>query len=139
VAVSLAKNYEILILGGPGEENIAADIEQYLIKKNVKNYTNLAAKTSVSELISEINNLDLLITGDSGPMHIAAAFNVPTISIFGPTKDNETSQWMNEKSVVVKKNLECQPCMKRTCPLNHHNCMKLIEAAEVLKAINSLN
>jgi len=139
VAVSLAKNYEILILGGPGEENIAAEIEKYLIKKNVKNYTNLAAKTSVSELISEINNLDLLITADSGPMHIAAALNVPTISIFGPTKNDETAQWMNKKSIIVKKKLECQPCMKRTCPLKHHNCMKLIEAKDVLEAVKRLN
>ena len=82
---------------------------------------------------------DLLITGDSGPMHIAAAFNVPTISIFGPTKNDETSQWMNEKNIIVKKNLDCQPCMKRTCPLKHHNCMKLIEATEVLEAVNRIN
>jgi heptosyltransferase-2 len=139
VAISLAKDYEILILGGPGEENIAADIEKYLIKKNVRNYSNIAAKTSIARLLSEINNLDLLITGDSGPMHIAAAFGVPTVSIFGPTKNDETSQWMNEKSFIVKKNLECQPCMKRTCPLKHHNCMKLIEAKDVLEAIKSLN
>ena len=84
----------------------------------------MAAKLSVNELISQISNLDLFITGDSGPMHIAAAFQVPTVAIFGPTNDKETSQWMNEKSRVIKKNLECQPCMKRTCPLKHHNCMK---------------
>ena len=65
-------------------------------------------------------------------MHLAAAFNIPTVSIFGPTNDYETSQWMNNKSVVIKKNLDCQPCMRRTCPLKHHNCMKLIEASEVL-------
>ena len=138
VAVSLSKNYNIIIFGGPGEEAIANDIEKYLIKKNVRNYSNLAAKTSISELISEINNLDLLITGDSGPMHIAAAFNVPTVSIFGPTKNEETSQWMNEKSLILKKNLECQPCMKRTCPLKHHKCMKLIQANEVLEAVKKL-
>jgi heptosyltransferase-2 len=71
-------------------------------------------------------------------MHIAATFQIPTITIFGPTKDNETSQWMNEKSVIVKKNLKCQPCMKRTCPLKHHNCMKNIKASDVLNAIESL-
>ena len=83
----------------------------------------------------KISNLDIFITGDSGPMHLAASFQVPTVAIFGPTRDDETSQWMNEKSRIVKKNLDCQPCMKRTCPLTHHNCMKLIEAKEIIDSI----
>ena len=85
-----------------------------------------------------IASLDLFISGDSGPMHIASALEVPTAAIFGPTNDIETSQWMNEKSVIVKENLECQPCMKRTCPLKHNNCMNLIKANSVLKAIETL-
>ena len=72
-------------------------------------------------------------------MHIAASFNIPTVAIFGPTKHNETSQWMNVKSTVIKKTLSCQPCMKRTCPLKHHNCMKEIKALEVLSAVKRLN
>ena len=83
--------------------------------------------------------LDLFLTGDSGPMHIAASFNIPTVSIFGPTKDEETSQWMNPQNIIVKKNLECQPCMRRKCPLGHHDCMKLIKTNEVLNAIKLLN
>ena len=100
---------------------------------------NLSNKTSISELASQIKGLDLFITGDSGPMHLAAAFQIPTVAIFGPTKDSETSQWLNEKSMIVKKNLECQPCMKRSCPLKHHNCMKLVEASDLITAINHLN
>ena len=72
-------------------------------------------------------------------MHLAASLQIPTIAIFGPTNSNETSQWKNANSVIIKKNLECQPCMKRTCPLKHNNCMKLIKASEVLKAIKLLN
>ena len=139
VAASLSKHYDIIILGGRGEIEIASDIEKCLINKGVKNYQNLANKTSISELMSQILALDLFITGDSGPMHLSAAFNIPTVSIFGPTNYHETSQWMNNKSIIVKKNLECQPCMKRTCPLKHHNCMKLIESSEVLEAVNRLN
>ena len=85
-----------------------------------------------------MSQLSLLITGDSGPMHIAAGFQVPTIAIFGPTDDKETSQWMNNKSVIVKKNLSCQPCMKRTCPLIHHHCMELIEVKDILNAADVL-
>ena len=72
-------------------------------------------------------------------MHLAAALNIPTVAIFGPTKVNETSQWMNEKSIVVKKNFECQPCMKKTCPLKHHNCMKLIDESDILDAAKKFN
>lgn len=138
VASELSDRYDIVIFGGPDEQDIALDIEKSLLKKGVKNYQNLAGKTTIPELMSRISNLDLFITGDSGPMHVAAAFEVPTVAIFGPTKDDETSQWMNEKSLIVKKNLDCQPCMKRTCPLGHHDCMKLIKAVDVLDSVKSL-
>ena len=72
-------------------------------------------------------------------MHIAASFGIPTVSLFGPTRDYETSQWLNQSSIIIKKNLDCQPCMKRTCPLLHHNCMKLIETDEVVKALESFD
>ena len=139
VAAELSNKYDILIFGGPNEKKIAEDIETLLIEKGVSNYQNIAGKTSISELVSQISSLDLFLTGDSGPMHLAASFQVPTVAIFGPTKDRETSQWMNQKSIIVKKNLDCQPCMKRTCPLKHHNCMKLVKARDVLNAIESLN
>jgi heptosyltransferase II len=133
IAIDLSSNYDVIIFGGEGEKDIALDIEMYLIEKGVSNYQNLCGKTSISELFSHISNLDLFVTGDSGPMHIAAAYKIPTVSIFGPTNDVETSQWMNEKSVIIKKNLDCQPCMKRVCPLKHHKCMKLVKASDVLR------
>jgi len=135
VAIHLSDNYDIVILGGPKEKNIAADIEKILINNNVKNYNNLAGKTSISSLISEIGKLDLMITGDSGPMHISAALQIPTVSIFGPTDDSETSQWKNENSFIVKKNLACQPCMKRVCPLQHHDCMRMVKSKDVLDGV----
>jgi len=138
VASELSGQYDIVIFGGPGEVDIATDIEKVLVENSITNYQNLAGNTTIPELINQISNLDLFITGDSGPMHVAAAFQIPTVAIFGPTKDDETSQWMNKKSIIVKKNLDCQPCMKRICPLQHHNCMKLIKAVDVLKAVASI-
>ena len=135
IAIELSDKFDIIIFGGIDEQYFAKKIEKILIKKDIKNYRNLAGKTSITELINYISNLDIFITGDSGPMHLAASLKIPTIAIFGPTNDVETSQWMNPKSIVVKKNLDCQPCMKRTCPLKHHNCMKLIEAQEVIDSI----
>ena len=139
VALELSTEFDIIILGGPQDYDIAQNIESYLIEMGVVNYLNLATKLSVNQLISQIENLDLLVTCDSGPMHLAAALNIPTVAIFGPTKVNETSQWMNEKSIVVKKNFECQPCMKKTCPLKHHNCMKLIDESDILDAAKKFN
>jgi heptosyltransferase-2 len=138
VASELSSKYDIVIFGGPGEKDIAGDIEHALIDSGVKNYKNLAGNTTITELIHKIAGLDLFITGDSGPMHIAAVFQVPTVAIFGPTKDKETSQWMNDKSMIVKKNLDCQPCMKRSCPLQHHNCMNLIKSIDVLNVVNRI-
>ena len=138
VASELSNEYDIVIFGGSDETDIAGDIEQALIDSSVTNYKNLAGNTTITELINKIANLDLFITGDSGPMHVAAAFQVPTVAIFGPTKDEETSQWMNKRSIIVKKNLDCQPCMERTCPLQHHNCMNLIKAINVLDAVGEI-
>ncbi|WP_298753338.1 glycosyltransferase family 9 protein [uncultured Arcobacter sp.] len=136
VAVELAFKYDIVIFGGPGEVDIASDIEKSLKENGIKNYQNIAGKTSIPELIEKVAGLDIFITNDSGPMHIAAAFKVPTYAIFGPTRYKETNQWNNPNEHIITKNLECAPCMKRVCPLGHHDCMKLITSDDVLKVIN---
>jgi heptosyltransferase-2 len=138
VAIAMSKDYDIVIFGGPLERDIAKDIVSYLDEEGVSNYQNLAGETSVAELISHIGGLSLFVTNDSGPMHIAAAYQVPTVAIFGPTKFKETSQWMNEKGVIVRKEMDCSPCMKRTCPIKTHACMKEIKAQEVIEALRVL-
>ncbi|MFW3344225.1 glycosyltransferase family 9 protein [Aliarcobacter butzleri] len=138
IAIEMSKKYDIVIFGGPAETNITKDIENELVSKGITNYQNLAGKTTIPELIEKIAGLDLFITNDSGPMHIAAAYKVKTIAIFGPTKFTETNQWNNPNGEIVTKNLDCAPCMKRVCPLKHHNCMKNITAADVLNVIVKL-
>ncbi len=135
VARAYSDRFDILLFGGPNEVEMANDIESRLHGLNV---TNLAGKTSINELCSFIGGLDLFITNDSGPMHVAAAYQVPTVAIFGPTRHLETSQWQNEKSVIVRHEMKCAPCMKRECPLGHHECMKSIEAQEVIEAVTKL-
>ncbi len=139
VAIELSEQYDIVIFGGPAEVSTGQEIENFLIDAGVKNYQNLSGKTTIPQLIEEISTLDLFVTGDSGPMHLAAAFQVPTVAVFGPTRDKETHQWKNPKSTIVKQNLDCQPCMERTCPLGHHNCMKLTKAKDVLNAVKAFN
>lgn len=139
VGMAFSDVYEIVIFGGPNEIEISQEIADELLTLGVKNFINLAGKTTVNELISKIAACSIFVTNDSGPMHIAAAYQVPTVAIFGPTKHTETSQWMNEKSLIVRHEMECSPCMKRECPLKHHDCMKSIAADEVIAAIKSLN
>jgi len=137
VANVLGKDYDVIIFGGPGEEDISKEIEDNL---TIKNYQNLCAKLSIKELCEKIGGLSLMVTNDSGPMHIAASYKVPTIAIIGPTKYKETYPY-NTKYVIVRKDLECSPCAKRVCPLKgeeNHKCMKQIKAEDVLNAIDKL-
>ncbi|RXJ90914.1 ADP-heptose--LPS heptosyltransferase [Arcobacter sp. CECT 8983] len=135
VAIEMSKTHDIVIFGGPSETDIANDIEAILLANEIKSYQNLAGKTTIPELIEKIAGLDIFITNDSGPMHVAAAYKVKTAAIFGPTRFKETNQWNNPNENIITKNLECAPCMKRTCPLKHHNCMKFITAQDVLKVL----
>ena len=142
IAISLHDKYDIVIFGGPGEVDIALDIEEELKINNIRNYKNIAGLTTIPELLNGISQLDLFITGDSGPMHVASAFKIPSICIFGPTKNTETSQWNNIKSIIVKKDYDCMPCMKRECPLSgneNHKCMKNIKANDIITAIKELD
>ena len=138
VATAFSDKYNIIIFGGPNEVQVCKDIEDNLINNGVLNYTNLAGKTNIKELCAKIGGCSLFVTNDSGPMHVAAAYQVPTVAIFGPTKDEETSQWQNEKSSIVRLDIECAPCMRRECPLGHHKCMKNITASQVIEAVKSL-
>lgn len=138
VAKEFCDKFDIVIFGGPNEVEMAKEIEDNLISYGVSNYTNIAGKTDIKQLCANIAGCSLFITNDSGPMHVAAAYQVPTVAIFGPTKHKETCQWQNQKSKIVRKEIECAPCMKRECPLKHHNCMKNITASDVIKAVKEL-
>ena len=137
-AIAFAERYDIVIFGSPAERDMAGEIEESLKSMGAKSVENMAGRTSISQLCSMIGGLNLFITADSGPMHIAAAYSIPTVSIFGPTKHMETSQWRNSDSILLRKDLDCAPCMKRVCPLGTHECMKSISADDAIEAMRRL-
>ena len=90
----------------------------------------------VLELAAAIANCAAVITNDSGPLHVAAALNVPSVSIFGPTDPGRTV--IAGVTKVVRRELACQPCYHRECPLRHHRCMNDVGVDEVFQAATSL-
>lgn len=100
------------------------------------NVIDLAAKTTLRELIALIGRCSVLLTNDSGPMHIASALNVPLVALFGSTNEVKTGPYHGEE--VIHKHVECSPCYKRVCPIDFR-CMKRIESDEVYnKVVNFL-
>lgn len=128
------EDLSIAILGGSAEAKVADNIIGSIEKKIQIRITNLCGKTSLQELIAVLQQIKLLVCNDSGIMHMAAAFDTPTIAIFGPTKAWQTYAWQNPNYILIDKKLDCAPCMQRTCPLIHHNCMRNISVDEVLAA-----
>ena len=93
--------------------------------------TNLVGKTTLRELVAEIGACDLLLTNDSGPMHIAAAMRVPVVALFGSTDPIATGPFVGK---VLYKKTACSPCFKRECPIDFR-CMRAIEVDEVVRAV----
>ncbi len=99
---------------------------------------NLAGKTTLRELAALISLLDLFLTNDSGAMHIAAAFDVDQIALFGSTSDVLTGP-CSEKAIIINKKVKCAPCFKKICPFDF-KCMLKISVDEVVdKMLNILN
>jgi heptosyltransferase I len=92
---------------------------------------NLAGKTSLKELAGIFALADLVLTPDTGPMHLAAAVKAPLIALFGPTAPWRTGPY-GDHNLVIRKDLACSPCFKARCPTLE--CMNAITVEEVLKA-----
>ncbi len=98
---------------------------------------NIAGVTNLRELASLIKDCALLITNDSGPMHIADALGTPIVALFGSTDDKATGPY-GQKEAVIHKRPSCSPCFKRVCPIDFR-CMKAISVEEVVaKSVASI-
>jgi heptosyltransferase I len=96
---------------------------------------NLAGKTSLKTLAALYEKAELLLTTDTGPMHIAAAINTPVVALFGPTAPWRTGPFGVGHQIITVK-MDCSPCFKRFCPTTA--CMKEITVGMVMEKIEKI-
>jgi len=114
-----------------GRSDVPAITE--IIKLMRTTATNLAGQTSLKALAALYALADVVISTDTGPMHIAAAIGTPTIALFGPTAPWRTGPY-GKQHKVIRSNIPCSPCFKKSCTRGDNACMRQISPGEVLKA-----
>lgn len=128
----------IILLGDETERPLADVIVNSLKNKPV----DLVGKTTLEELAAVIEKLSALVTNDGGPLHMAVAIGVKTVSIFGPVDDKVYGPFpVSDKHIVIKKNLPCRPCyynFKIPVCEQERECLKAISVDEVFGAVKNI-
>jgi lipopolysaccharide heptosyltransferase II len=112
-------NASVVLIGSPGEVTIGQAVQESSKRDDL---VNLIGKTSIGGMVEVIRRSTVLMTNDSGPMHIAAAMSIPTVTFFGPTAPDKTGPYGSVHTVFTSK-LDCSPCFNRTCPLPKQTCL----------------
>jgi len=109
----------VALFGSAGERALCASVADRI--GAVVDVRNLAGETTLAEFIDLTAACRLFLTNDSGGMHVASALGVPTVAMFGSTNDVTTGP-TGPLARVVRERVECAPCLKRECPIDHR-CM----------------
>jgi heptosyltransferase II len=128
---------EILLFGGLEDAQVVAEVQN--LSGNCA--VSLVNRISLRELPAALSLCNLLVTNDSGPMHVAVARNVPVVAIFCATTPELGFYPYSAKAIVVEKHLPCRPCSShgsRRCPLGTEDCIRLIKAEEVFQAVERI-
>jgi len=110
----------VAIVGGAAERVLGQSIAAAMLEPARV----LCGETSLADLTGVLSRLRVLVTNDSGPMHLAAALGVPVVAIFGPTDERETGP-VGDAHRIVREPVHCSPCKLRECPIDHR-CMTRI-------------
>ena len=122
----------VLFLCGPNERSEAAEIALLANHPMVKSLADQPLSIGLSKAC--VRRSRLMVSTDSGPRHFAAAFNIPVVSLYGPTH----TAWGDThyaREVRLQETVPCGPCMKRTCPLLHHQCMRDLTVDRVYDSV----
>jgi heptosyltransferase-2 len=120
----------VLLFGKEEERPIAKEILQHLKEGGI----DLTGKTHLLQLAALLERCQLIVTNDTGTMHVATAVGAPVVALFGSTDPSTTGPW-GDGHIVIRKDVPCSPCLKRICPTDHR-CMELITVDEVEEAVN---
>lgn len=135
VGDALADRYgaQIVVTGGPGEEAIAAEVARQMRSRPL----NLAGETTLGGLAAIIARLDLFISNDTGPAHLAVALDTPSVTIFGPADPDRWAPLDQQRHPIVRRPVACSPCGYVECPIDHR-CLRWIEPEAVLETAEIL-
>jgi heptosyltransferase II len=122
--------HQIVLVGDAFDQPIC----NYLEKACGEKVLNLCAKTNLRQLAALLKQAQLLITNDSAVMHLASYLNVPVAAIFGPTDEKKYGPW-SKKSIVIKKDIFCRPCLKAQCRFGNLKCLTCIQPEDVFKQV----
>lgn len=128
---------QILLFGGGQDAETVAEVERLAPGLGI----NLAGRLALDELPGAIEQCDVFVTNDSGPMHIAVARGVPVVAIFCATTPGLGFYPYSSRAIVVEKALPCRPCSPHgglRCPLGTEDCIRLVRAEHVIEAIERL-
>jgi heptosyltransferase-2 len=128
VRESRGQQVSVVIFGAKGEERLGQEIAARLSSRSLV----LSGSTTIRELMAAVKRCAMLLSNDTGPMHIAAAFQVPVVAIFGPT-DWRTTSPFGGAHAVVRQPVDCAPCLLRECPIDHR-CMTGVSVDQVYEA-----
>ncbi|MDW7711243.1 MAG: glycosyltransferase family 9 protein [Deferrisomatales bacterium] len=131
------RGYRVVILGGPGDREAAEAVCAGIGPGAVQ----AVGTTPLKALAAWMDRLELLVTNDSSPVHVAAARGTPTVAVFGPTTRALGFTPFHTASRVVEVDLECRPCGLhggKACPRGHFRCMGDVAPEALLKACDEL-
>jgi heptosyltransferase-2 len=124
------QGYTVWLLGSKKDQEVA---DKIVALGNAKVH-NLCGKTTLRDAIALLACADLVVSNDSGLMHIAAALDRPMLAIFGSSSPQFTPP-LSDQAQVLQLDIKCSPCFKRECPLGHFNCMMQLTPQKVAKHI----
>lgn len=134
LAASLAADgHAVWLIGSAKEKGVGDEIEAASGGAAV----NLCGRTTLDEAVLLLSGADIVVSNDSGLMHVAAALGRPLVALYGSSSPAFTPP-LSDDARILSLGLECSPCFQRVCPLGHFNCMMQLEPGLVLAEIRRL-